>query len=168
MEISDLMGTLLGGSSAEHVGKVTKTSSSDVQSVLSAALPALLESVGVQAGSADTAEGFAQALKKHAGKDPSNAAAFFQNVDLEDGAKIVGHLLGGDAENTTQRIAQSSGVDASSVAAILSAAAPFLMSLLGPVSYTHLCAFCAKADDISGLATDETVADDVIAEPEAD
>ena len=33
---------------------------------------------------------------------------------------------------------------------------------------TRLCAFCAKADDISGLATDEAVADDVMAEPEAD
>ena len=56
-------------------------------------------------------------------------ASFLKNVDLDDGAKIIGHLLGnGDSVKT---IAKESGVSSKETSNILSAAAPLLMSLLG-------------------------------------
>ena len=56
-----------------------------------------------------------------------------KNVDLDDGSKIIGHLLGKD-DDSVKKIAKSSGVSAKKTGDILSAAAPLLMSLLGQES----------------------------------
>lgn len=131
MDINSLVGTLLSSDSVENVGKVTNASKKDVTSVLSAALPLLLNGADTQAKSDDTAESFANALSDHSKKDTSNLASFLGGVDMEDGAKIVGHLLGSKKTSSTNAIAKESGVSADKVGGILSAAAPLLMSLLG-------------------------------------
>lgn len=131
MDINSLVSTLLSSDSVKNVSKKTDTSASDVKNVLSAALPLLLNGADSQAKSDDTAESFANALADHSKNDTSNLASFLGNVDLEDGAKIVGHLLGSKSDSSTNKIAKESGIDAEKVGAILSAAAPLLMSLLG-------------------------------------
>lgn len=131
MDINSLVSTLLSSDTVKNVSKKTDTSTSDVKSVLSAALPLLLNGADSQAKSDDTAESFANALADHSKNDTSNLASFLGNVDLEDGAKIVGHLLGSKSESSTSKIAKESGIDADKVGTILSAAAPLLMSLLG-------------------------------------
>ena len=52
-------------------------------------------------------------------------------VDLQDGGKIVGHLLGGDQNAVVEEAAQRAGLSAKDTGNVLSAAAPLLMSLLG-------------------------------------
>ena len=131
MDINSLVGTLLSSDSVQNVGKKTDASTSDVTSVLSAALPLLLNGADSQAKGDDTAESFANALSDHSKNDTSNLASFLDGVDLEDGAKIVGHLLGSSSNSSKDKIAKESGLDAEKVGAILSAAAPLLMSLLG-------------------------------------
>lgn len=131
MNINSLVSTLLSTDSVKSVGKKTGTSSSDVTNVLSTALPLLLKGADSQAKSDGTAESFANALSDHSKKDTSDLASFLDGVDLEDGAKIVGHLLGSKSDGSTNKIAKESGVDADKAGAILSAAAPLLMSLIG-------------------------------------
>ena len=48
-----------------------------------------------------------------------------------DGAGILGHVLGGKQPQVESAISQKSGVDASSVASILQMAAPILMGFIG-------------------------------------
>lgn len=133
MDINSLIGTLLSSDSVSGVSKATKSSSKDVQSVLSAALPTLLKGAKKQSEDKDTAESFAKALLSHGEKDTSNVASFLKGVDLDDGGKIIGHLLGKD-DDSVKKIAKASGVDAKETGNILSAAAPLLMSLLGQES----------------------------------
>ena len=102
-------------------------------SVLNAALPMLLKGAKKQSEDKDTAESFATALLSHGKKDTSNLSSFLKNVDLDDGSKIIGHLLGKD-DDSVKKIAKSSGVSAKKTGDILSAAAPLLMSLLGQES----------------------------------
>ena len=127
MDASSILTTLLSAKSVSGISKATETSSADVTNVLAAALPALLNGAAKQT-SGSTAKGFTQALADHAGENSSNLSAFFKNVDLDDGAKIVSHLL---TATDKKNIAKASNTSASSVSAILAAAAPLFMSLLG-------------------------------------
>lgn len=131
MDISSLMSTLLSKETVEGVSQKTGASTKDVTSVLQSALPQLLGGADKQANNSSTASGFAAALTQHAGKDTSSISSFLSNVDLIDGQKIVGHLLG---SNGSAQVASQTGVSASTTSNIMSSAAPLLMSLLGKQS----------------------------------
>ena len=131
MDASSILTTLLGSSSVSNIGKLCDTDSGTVSTVLAQALPALLKGADRQASDKASAKGFASALAEHAGVSTANLGTFMKNVDLDDGAKIIKHLLGSTAASTTKSIAKTAGTSAGTVSAILAAAAPLLMSLLG-------------------------------------
>ena len=131
MDLSKIAGSLLSSDSIKGLSNLTGTSTKDITSVLTNALPSLLKGVTEQAKNNSTAEGFANALAQHAKDDTSNLSGFLGKVDLADGAKILSHLLGSDKEETINRAVVASGVSANNVNAILSAVAPMLLSLLG-------------------------------------
>ena len=134
MDISSLLSTLTSSSSITNVSKVTGTTKTEVKDVLSVALPALLNGAKEQSEDKSTQEGFLSALASHAKDDTSSISSFLKNVDLDDGAAIVKHLIGGSSSSATKNIAKESGVSSSKVTSILSAVAPLLMSLLGQES----------------------------------
>ena len=131
MDIQKIASTLLSADAVNGLSQRSGASSGEVKKVLSQALPALLGGVKEQANGADTAAGFAAALSSHAKSNTSDLSGFLGNVDLADGAKIIGHLLGGNSEQTTKSVAKSTGVSKTKTTSILTAAAPLLMSLLG-------------------------------------
>ena len=131
MDINKLAGVLLGSDSINGLSNLTEVSGNDVNSVLTAALPALLNGANEQAKGKDTTESFANALMQHAKSDTKDVAGFLGNVDLADGAKIIGHLLGAQQTEVTESVAEEAGVSGDKTAMILSAVGPLLMSLLG-------------------------------------
>ncbi len=131
MDLKKLTSTLLSSDSMKGLSNLTGASKDEVSSVLTEALPALLNGANGQAKDSGTAKGFADALAQHAKDDTGNLAGFFGNVDLGDGAKIIGHLLGSDQDSLTKSVAKKTGVSASKIGQILAAIAPLLMSLLG-------------------------------------
>ena len=131
MDLASMMKTMLSSDSIAQMSQKTGTSTDQVKSVLLSALPAMLNGVQGQASNRETVEGFAGALDSHAKDDTSDVAAFLSNVDIKDGEKIVGHLLGGDKAATTKAAAQKAGLSTAATGSILGAAAPLLMSLLG-------------------------------------
>lgn len=131
MDIQKLLGELLSADSVKGLSKASGASQKDVKKVVAAVLPSLLGGAKGQAESSDTAEGFTQALTDHAKADTSDIKSFLANVDLEDGAKIIGHLLGSNQENTTKAVSAQTGVSTKKTGNILSSLAPLLMSLLG-------------------------------------
>ena len=131
MDLMSMMSTMLSEDSINQMSQKTGTTNEDVKNVLLSALPAMLNGVQGQADGEDTVAGFAGALESHAQADTSDITAFLSNVDLEDGNKIVGHLLGADQKATTKAAAEKAGLSVGSTGNILSAAAPLLMSLLG-------------------------------------
>lgn len=131
VDIQKLTSTLLSADAIGGLSKRSGASAGEVKQVLSQALPVLLGGADEQAKGADTAAGFAAALASHAKSNTLDLSDFLGNVDLEDGAKIIGHLLGGSSEKTTKSVAKKAGVSNDKTASILAAAAPLLMSLLG-------------------------------------
>jgi len=131
MDLASMMKTMLSSDSIAKMSEKTGTSTDEVKSVLLSALPAMLSGVKGQAVNKDTVAGFAGALESHAKDDTSDISAFLSNVDIKDGEKIVGHLLGGDKAETTKAAANKAGLSTAATGSILGAAAPLLMSLLG-------------------------------------
>lgn len=130
MDLTSLLSTMLSVDSVGSISQTAGVSIGEAQSVLGSALPSLLNGALEQSKGDDTAAGFDNALAQHAADDTSNVASFFSKVDLTDGSKIISHLLGGDGQAVSS-ISMKAGVSQKGTANILSAAAPFLMSLLG-------------------------------------
>jgi len=131
MDLSKIAGSLLSSDSLKGLSSLTGASNSDIKNVLSSALPSLLSGATEQAKNESTAASFANALAKHAKDDTSDLGSFLGKVDLADGAKIIGHLLGAGKEETVKKAAKASGVSEKKTNDILSAIAPMLLSLLG-------------------------------------
>lgn len=129
MDMKEIAAQLLSSDSLKGIAQNAGVSTGDVKKVLSQALPALLS--GAEDQSKNGGEGFTNALTKHAASDTSDLGAFLGNIDLADGAKIIGHLLGGNTASTTKEVAKKTGVSKSNVGTILASAGPLLMSLLG-------------------------------------
>ena len=88
------------------------------------------------ASSPEGAAGLLNALNnKHEGSILDNLSGLFNGgVDdsvKQDGAGILGHILGGKQSGVQQVIGQISGLDADTVGNILKIAAPLVMGYLG-------------------------------------
>lgn len=131
MDLQKIAGTLLSSETISSLSDRSGASDSQVKKVLSSALPALLSGADKQANDSETSEGFAAALASHAKNSTLDLSSFLDGIDMEDGAKIIGHLLGKEEDSVTKTVAKDTGVSANKVGSILSGAAPLLMSLLG-------------------------------------
>ncbi len=132
MDFGSIINTITSSDSVSQLSSLTGTSEKDVSSVLSSVLPQLLNGAQGQATNADTAESFANALTAHGQKDSSDLTSFLSGIDMEDGQKIVNHLLGKDeAVATAETLSAQSGVASGNISGILSAVAPLMMNLLG-------------------------------------
>jgi hypothetical protein len=164
MDINSLLGAMLSNNAVSGMGQATNASNQDVTNVLAAALPSLLGGALQQSQNQQTAQGFTQALTDHAQVDTSDIGSFMQNVDLDDGAKIIQHLLGGQTQQVEAQVAQQANVSPAKTNAILSAAAPLIMSMLGQALLSNVTGqkkkskkqvqsvqSTANSSDVSGL-----------------
>jgi len=137
--ILDLLNSDLGKTIVSGVAGQTGQDESKTGSVLTMALPVLMQAMKRNAATPQGAEGLLGALNgKHDGSILDNLGGLFgggvdSNV-LEDGNKILGHVLGGKQRNVENALSQKSGMDAGSIAQILKVAAPILMGVLGKQS----------------------------------
>lgn len=136
MDMEALMNAMLSSDSIKTMSKKTGTSQKDVKNVLASALPALLSGAENQAKDQETAAGFVGALSDHAKDDTSDVTSFLSGVDLDDGNKIIAHLLGSKKGATAKKAAEKAGISTGQSSLILSAAGPLLMSLLGQQAST--------------------------------
>ena len=134
--ILDLLNSDLGKTIISGVSGSTGTDQNKTSSVLTMALPVLMKAMERNASTPEGAQGLMGALSsKHDGSILDNLSGLFgggvdDNVK-NDGAKILGHVLGNKQQGVEQVIGQKSGLDAGSVANILKVAAPILMGVLG-------------------------------------
>lgn len=134
--ILDLLNSDLGKTIINGVSGSTGADQSKTSSVLTMALPVLMKAMERNASTPQGAEGLLGALNsKHDGSILDNLGGLFSggvNEDVvNDGDKILGHVLGAKKDGVQQVLSQKSGLDAGSVENILKVAAPILMGVLG-------------------------------------
>tara|TARA_R110002020_G_scaffold37107_3_gene111926 strand:+ start:830 stop:1465 length:636 start_codon:yes stop_codon:yes gene_type:complete len=129
---SDLGKQLISGASAQ-----TGTSENKTAEVLSMALPVLLGAMKKNAQTQEGASGLLGALSnKHDGSILDNLGSLLGggNVDqsvMNDGAGILGHVLGGKQPVVENTLSQKTGLDAGTIGQILKIAAPILLGVIG-------------------------------------
>ncbi|WP_452230283.1 MULTISPECIES: DUF937 domain-containing protein [unclassified Lacinutrix] len=151
--ILDLLNSDLGKTIISGVSGSTGTDQNKTSSVLTMALPVLMKAMERNASTPQGAEGLMGALSgKHNGSILDNLGGLFGGgVDdevLNDGDKILGHVLGNKKQGVEKIIGEKSGLDASSVANILKVAAPILMGVLGKQASQNNV---SSSNDLSGL-----------------
>ncbi|MEZ4802673.1 MAG: DUF937 domain-containing protein [Gelidibacter sp.] len=134
--ILDVLNSPMGKSIISGVAGQTNQPESKTQDVLTMALPVLMQAMRRNASTPQGAEGLLGALNsKHDGSILDNLGGLFNGgVDsnvMEDGSKILGHVLGNKQDNVKNALSQKSGMDAATIAQILKVAAPILMGVLG-------------------------------------
>jgi len=134
--IMDILNSEMGRSIVSGVADQTMQPKNKTQDVLMMAMPVLMAAMKRNASSPEGAKGLLNAINsKHDGSILSNLESLFNGgVDanvMQDGSKILDHVLGSKQRNVENAISLKSGVDAGTVAQILKVAAPILMGMLG-------------------------------------
>ncbi len=132
----DLLNSDMGRQIVSGVSQQTGTSTDKTSDVLSMALPVLMGAMRKNASTSEGAQGLMGALSgKHDGSILDNLGGLFQGgVDqsvMDDGAGILGHVLGAKQPRVESALSQQSGLDAGTVSQIIKIAAPILMGYLG-------------------------------------
>lgn len=132
----DLLSSPMGKQLINGVADQTGHSTDQTGSVLSMALPVLMGAMKKNAASPEGAQGLMNALSnKHDGSILDNLEGLFgggvdQSV-MNDGAGILGHVLGGKQPQVENALSAKSGMDTNAIATILKVAAPILLGYLG-------------------------------------
>ena len=163
MDMNDVMKMMLNSGNIGQMGQLLGVNEQEAASAIEEVLPMLIKGMQGQATNKETQQGFLKALQDHSQDDTSDFTKFLKNVDTDDGAKIVNHLLGQRQEEVAAKATKRSGLDKKTILKIMAIAAPFLMSQMGKNAKSK--AKAVQSDDmlsIVGGLLDGVDASDVI------
>ena len=128
---NQLIQTILSDDSVGALSKSSGAKKTQVESLIGAALPLMLESMQSNIGTKKGETALTNALADHAQTDASNVKSFLSGVDQKDSVKILQHLFGENTNKTVSALAKKTGMEKSQTTAVLLQLAPLLLSLLG-------------------------------------
>ena len=114
-----------------QLGKTVGADADQVSKVTQLGLPALLEGLNRNAQTPDGAQALATALDQHKDDSVNDLSGFLQNVDQNDGAKILSHVFGGKKDKVQNNLAKQTGLQSGQVSGLLTQLAPMLLGALG-------------------------------------
>ncbi len=135
-DLLELLNSPMGRQLIQGVSRETNQPEGKTADVLGMALPLLMGAMKRNASSPQGAQGLMDALSsKHNGSILDDLGGLFGGgVDpavLDDGAGILGHVLGSRQPAVETALSQKSGMDPETIASILKIAAPIIMGFLG-------------------------------------
>lgn len=131
-----LLKLLMSNSSLNAASNKTGISKELIKKLLPLAIPLLIKYMTRNAAQQGGAASLLSALTQHT----SNRSMEDQinEVDSEDGSKIIGHILGDDKDEVAERLAKQSGLSKVAVLAILAAIAPSILNALSAANQTQV------------------------------
>ena len=121
-----LLGSLTSDNSVNSLSKKTGISSKLVSKLIVMAVPLLIKYMTKNASTASGAQSLLSALTQH--KGTRSMSEQIDEVDEEDGQKILGHILGNDKEQVFSTLAKETGLQTNEVSKGLGALAPALLT----------------------------------------
>ena len=115
----------------EELGKKAGAQPYQTQKLAQTALPALLKTLQQNASTVDGAKSLNKALEEHKNDKVDDIFTFLQNVDTNDGAKMLQHILGSKNETVQKDMAKKAEMDTNQVATLLTQLAPLVIGMLG-------------------------------------
>lgn len=130
MDLANILSSLAGNDTVNEISKKFNIDTNKVSSVITSALPTIIGAMQKNASTESGAASLAKALGDHAG-NANSMISNLKNVDLNDGSKILGKILGGNASSIFDKIGKQTGTTSGQVNNILSSIAPAMMNMLG-------------------------------------
>lgn len=127
----DSIGQLLAGDGLSAVSKRARCSEAKTAKVLSLGIPTLIAGMKKNVSTPEGDASLAKALGDHSGKSTGDVKSFLKAVDVKDGKKILGHVLGDQKDATVEKLSKASGLSGTTILNILAQVAPLLLTLLG-------------------------------------
>ena len=127
----DSIGQLLAGDGLSAVSKRARCSEAKTAKVLSLGIPTLIAGMKKNVSTPEGDASLAKALGDHSGKSTGDVKSFLKAVDVKDGKKILGHVLGNQKDATVEKLSKASGLSGTTILNILAQVAPLLLTLLG-------------------------------------
>ena len=137
MDMETIMKMVLQSGALEQVSGMLGVDGKSAESAVEYVMPMLLQGMQGQMKSEDTKYGFLQALNDHSKQDTRDLRKAVQDADVDDGAKIVKHLLGAQEEEVAAKATKKSGLDTKTILKIMAILAPILMSKMGQTAKTE-------------------------------
>ncbi|MCL1914562.1 MAG: DUF937 domain-containing protein [Eubacteriaceae bacterium] len=131
MDLSAILAQILADKNVEVVSKATGVGIEQIKDLATQALPILLNGISNLAKDSNTSGSLMKTLSEYAKFDISDIAGFLSKVDLAEGAKIIGQLLGKDQKSITEDLSKKIGLNSDTVTNLLSQFAPLVMTLIG-------------------------------------
>ena len=152
-----LLKSLLADASLSALAKKTGLSGAVLKKLLPLAIPLLLKALTNNAASQNGVQSLLGALTQHTSKKPM--AQQLEEADQDDGAKIIGHILGKDSQSSLLSLSSQSGLSQQQVSSVLSGIAPALLSgLSAATSSVGSGSSAGKVDLSDGLDLSDVVA----------
>ena len=130
MDLVNILSSLAGNDTVNEISKKFNIDTNKVSSVITSALPTLVGAMQKNASTESGAAALAKALGDHAG-NAGSMLSNLKNVDLSDGSKILGKILGSNASSIFDKIGKQTGTTSGQVNNILSSIAPAMLNLIG-------------------------------------
>ncbi len=115
----------------KQLGDSVNAKPEQVKQAAQLGLPTLMEAMNRNTNNAKGAKSLSKALDAHRGDDLKNLSRYLDDVDTDDGAKILNHVLGDKKSQIQKSIANKTKLNVSQVGALLVKFAPLLLSFLG-------------------------------------
>lgn len=126
-----LLSTILANDTVSTLSKNSGAKKTQVESLIGAALPLMLEGMQKNASTKKGEQALTQALSDHAKDDTADVKAFLSGADAKDGAKILQHVFGENANRTVSALSKKAGLEKGQTMSILIQLAPLVLALLG-------------------------------------
>lgn len=132
MDIMKLIaGQLNNPDTLSRLGQPAGVETSQVQQLVQLGLPTLLQALGQNAATAEGAEALTGALTQHQDDNVEDIEGFLNNVNTEDGAKMLGHIFADRQQSVNSNLAQQTGLESSQVSGVMAQLAPLVLGALG-------------------------------------
>ena len=119
-------GAMTSQSTVNTLSEKTGASNAQIKKLLILALPLIIKAMTSNASSQNGASSLLSALTQH--KSTASLDTQVKEADAEDGAKIIGHILGGNSQSVMNSLASQSGMNSDQVSSVLANIAPALLS----------------------------------------
>ena len=128
-----LLVSQLGSGAVGQISEQLGIDEDKAQQAVGMALPVIIGALNRNTASADGAESLTRALQRdHDGSILDDLARVVtQPETLDDGAAILGHVLGDRRSRVEQSVSRATGLDAAQISQIFSILAPIVLGALG-------------------------------------
>ena len=125
MDMETIMKMMLQSGALDQVSGMLGVDGKSAESAIEYVMPMLLQ--GMQG----------QMKNDHSKQDTKDLKKAVKDADVDDGAKIVRHLLGAQEEEVAAKATKKSGLDTKTILKIMAILAPILMSKMGQTAKTQ-------------------------------